>query len=122
MTKMGKYFYTTSRPPKEGKEDMWFTFRISTTEELGDLMQTTEYDLRDENIVLMRKKLQCFKTATPGYLQFIDNNMDPLDLYNQIIDNIGKIGTWTIIVKKPWEGYQKKKSEKRQIDTTKNIS
>ena len=113
MTKMGKYFHTTSRPPKEGEGDMWSTFRISTTEEIADLMQSTEYDLRDENIVLMRKRLQCFKTATPGYLQFIDNKIDPLDLYNQITDDIGKIGMWTIVVKKPWEGFQKKKTKKK---------
>jgi hypothetical protein len=53
---------------------------ISTTEEIADLMQSREYDLRDESIVLMRKRLQCFKTATPGYLQFIDNKIAPLDL------------------------------------------
>ena len=79
MTKMGKYFQSTSRPPKEDEGDIWSTFRISAIEDLEDILQATEYDLRDENIVLMRKRLQCFKTSTPGYLQFIDNKIDPLD-------------------------------------------
>ena len=112
MTKMGKYFQTTSRPPKEGDGDIWATFRIQAKEDLGDILQATEYDLRDENIVLMRKRLQCFKTTTPGYFQFIDNKVDPLDLYNQISEDIGREYTWTVVIKKPWEGFQKKAKAK----------
>ena len=108
MTKMGKYFQSTSRPPKEDEGDIWSTFRISAQEDLEDILQATEYDLRDENIVLMRKRLQCFKTSTPGYFQFIDNKIDPLDLFNQITEDIGRNYTWTIVIKKPWEGFQKK--------------
>ena len=75
-------------------------------------MQAKVYDLRDDNIVLMRKRLQCFKTATSGYFQFIDNKIDPLDLYNQTTEYIGRAGMLTIVVKKPWEGYQKKEKKK----------
>ena len=114
MTKIGKYFHTTSRPPKENEGDIWSTFRIKTVEEWEDITRATEYDLRDENIVLMRKRLQCFKTATPGYFQFIDNKMDPLDLYIQISADIGRIGTWTIVFKKPWEGFQAKGTKKKK--------
>ena len=113
MTKLGKYFQSTSRPPKDGDGDIWATFRIQADEDLGDILQATEYDLRDENIVLMRKRLQCFKTATPGYLQFIDNKVDPLDLYNQISEDIGREFTWTVVIKKPWEGFQKRLKQNR---------
>ena len=108
MTKLGKYFQSTSRPPKEDEGDIWATFRINTKEDLEDILHATEYDLRDEHIVLMRKRLQCFKTTIPGYFQFIDNKVDPLDLFNQITEDIGRKSTWTIVIKKPWEGYQKK--------------
>ena len=114
MTKIGKYFQTTSRPPKEDEADIWSTFRIKTSEDWEDIIQATEYDLRDENIVLMRKRLQCYKTTTPGYFQFIDNKIDPFDLYNQISADVGRIGLWTIVVKKPWEGFQKKDKKKRK--------
>ena len=114
MTKIGKYFHTTSRPPKENEGDIWSTFRIKSVEEWEDIIRATEYDLRDENIVLMRKRLQCFKTSTPGYFQFIDNKIDPFDLYSQISADIGRIGTWTIVFKKPWEGFQKKDTKKKK--------
>ena len=112
MTKLGKYFQSTSRPPKEDEGDIWATFRINAKEDLEDILQATDYDLRDENIVLMRKRLQCFKTSTPGYFQFIDNKVDPLDLFNQITEDIGRNCTWTIVIKKPWEGFQKKTKAK----------
>ena len=114
MTKIGKYFQTTSRPPKEEEADIWSTFRIKTLERWEDIIQSTEYDLRDENIVLMRKRLQCYKTMTPGYFQFVDNKIDPFDLYNQITADIGRMGTWTIVVKKPWEGFQKKDKKRKK--------
>lgn len=53
MTKIWKYFQTTSRPPKENEADMWSIFWIKLQDDLDDLLQSTEYDLRDKDIVLM---------------------------------------------------------------------
>ena len=44
MTRIGKYFQSTSRPPKEDEGDIWATFRIHTLEEMEDILQATEYD------------------------------------------------------------------------------
>ena len=115
MTQMSKYFLTTSKAPTVGEGDMWVTIRISADTDLEDILQDTEYDMREERILLMKKRVQCFKTTTPGYFQFINNRIDPVDLQLQIQDDIGTSGNWTIYLKNPWEGFKDKSTKKKII-------
>lgn len=57
--------------------------------------------------------LQCFKTITLGFFQFIDNKIDPVNLYNQTTTYIGRMETWVIVSKKTWELFQKKDTNKQ---------
>ena len=113
MTKMSRYFSTTSKAPTVGESDMWVTFRISADSNLEDILQDTEYDFREERILLMKKRVQCFKTSTPGYFLFINNRIDPVDLHLQIQNDIGTSGNWTIYLKNPWEGFKNQPTKKK---------
>ena len=112
---MSKYFLTTSKAPTVGEGDMWVSIRTSSDTDLEDILQDTEYDFREERILLMKKRVKCFKTATPGYFQFINNCIDPVDLQLQIQDDIGTSGNWTIYLKNPWEGFKNKPTKKKNI-------
>ena len=118
MVAMNKYFFTTSKPPKAdkngGKGSIWAVARISTDEDFDHISSIMSFDLEGEEIQFMKKRLQCFKTTTPAYFQFVDNRADPIDVHQQIVSDIGDHWDWTIFNKKPWEGFSIKKR-----DTTK---
>ena len=52
-------------------------------------MNATIYDLEDANTQLMVKRVQCFKTQSPGYFLFVNNQVDPYDFEMQIQEDIG---------------------------------
>lgn len=120
MVAMNKYFFTSSKPPKAdkngGKGSIWSVARISTDEDFDHISSIMSFDLEGEEIQFMKKRLQCFKTTTPAYFQFVDNRADPSDVHQQIVSDIGDHWDWTIFNKKPWEGFSVKKKEttKRQ--------
>ena len=120
MVAMNKYFFTSSKPPKAdkngGKGSIWAVARISTDEDFDHISSIMSFDLEGEEIQFMKKRLQCFKTTTPAYFQFVDNRADPSDVHQQIVSDIGEHWDWTIFNKKPWEGFSVKKREttKRQ--------
>ena len=109
MTSMIKYFYTTNKAPKKDKGQIWITARIATDETFEDISTATSYDLADENIILMKKRLQAFKTVQPAYFQFVDNRCEPNDIIAQISKDIENGIVFTLFNKKPWEGYGKSK-------------
>ena len=114
MTGMIPYFYTNSRPAKDKSFMIWATARISHNVEWEDIVENSRYDLTEENITLMVKRIQCFKTQIPGYLQFVDNNADPTDLSSQIVMDIGDDWNWTLYNKEPFElDYQKMAHDKK---------
>jgi len=63
---------------------------------------------------MMKKRLQCFKSDTPAYFQFVDNRADPDDIKRQIEEDIGEDWTWIIFNRKPWEGYNAKKETNKR--------
>jgi hypothetical protein len=109
MTSMIKYFYTTNKAPKKDKGQIWITARISSDESFEDICTATSYDLADENITLMKKRLQAFKTVQPAYFQFLDNRCEPNDIIAQITKDLDNDIVFTLLNKKPWEGYGKSK-------------
>ena len=115
---LNKYFLTTSRPPKanknEGKGMMWATALICTEESYDDLAAASHYDLGLEGVVMMKKRLQCCKSITPAYFQFMDNRADPDDIRRQIMEDIGETWDWVLFNRKPWEGYNQKKEEDKK--------
>ena len=103
ITGMIPYFYTNSRPAKDKRFSVWATARISHNLGWEDIVETSRYGLTDEGIVMMVKRIQTFKTQIPGYLQFVDNDADPLDLTSQIQADIGTSLTWTLYMREPFE-------------------
>ena len=106
---LNKYFHTTSKPPKADKNDgkgmIWATALIGTDETFDDLAAASQFDLEAEGIIIMKKRLQCFKSITPAYFQFLDNRADPDDIRRQIEEDIGEHWNWILFNRKPWEGY-----------------
>ena len=115
---INKYFHTTSKAPKPdkngGKGMIWATAYIGTEETFDDLSSAAQYDLEAEGIMMMKKRLQCFKSVTPAYFQFLDNRADPEDIRRQIEDDIGESWSWILFNRKPWEGYNAKKETSKR--------
>jgi len=108
MTGISNYFYSSGRPPKinpkpDKSPTVWETTRLSFDGEWDDLVNCTSYDLEEGGIKILRKHIQCFKTESPGYLLFVNNQSDPLDLSSQIEEDIGTTWEWTLRNKAPWE-------------------
>jgi len=82
---------------------VWATVRLSFDGECDDLVNCTSYDLEEDGIQLLRKHVQCFKTESPGYLLFVNNQLDPLDLSYKIEEDIGTTWECTLSNKLPWE-------------------
>jgi len=59
--------------------------------------------LEEDGIKILRKHAQCFKRESHGYLSFVNNQSDPLDLSSQIEEDIGTTWKWTLWNKTPWE-------------------
>ena len=120
MTGISTYFHSTSRLPKPDKATykpiIWANARIAYDGDWEDTVNATIYDLEDANTQLMVKRVQCFKTATPGYFLFVNNQVDPNDFAMQIQEDIGDKWLWSIYNKKPWENNYSKQaaSNKRQ--------
>ena len=104
MTGISTYFHSTSRLPKPDKKTykpiIWANARIAYDGDWEDTVNATIYDLEDANTQLMVKRVQCFKTATPGYFLFVNNQVDPNDFAMQIQEDIGNKWLWTIYNKK----------------------
>jgi len=115
MTKLAVYFHYTSRLPKMNSKAkklpiIWATARIAYDDDWEDIANVTSYNLEEAGIMLLKKRVQCFKTEGPGYILFVDNQTDPLDLVSQIQDNIGTSYEWTLYNNKPWKNsYRKEK-------------
>ena len=116
MTSLNKWFSTSSRAPKSSVGTVWATSRISLEGNFEDLMNVTSYDLQDQQITLMKKRLQLHQTETPVYLQFINNEADLDDLKGQIQQDINATFEWTLYCKKPWEGYGKNTFSSRKVE------
>ena len=120
MTGISTYFHSTSRLPKPDKAAykpiIWANARIAYDGDWEDIVNATIYDLEDANIQLMVKRVQCFKTESPGYFLFVNNQVDPNDFAMQIQEDIGTKWLWSIYNKKPWENNYSKQavSNKRQ--------
>jgi len=82
---------------------VWATARPSFDVEWEDLVNCTLYDLEEDGIQVLHKHVQCFKTESPGYLLFVNNQSDPLDLSSQIEEDIGTTWVWNLWNKAPWE-------------------
>lgn len=103
ITGMIPYFHTNSRPAKDKRFSVWTTARISHNLQWEVIVENARYCFTDEGIVMMNKRIQTFKTQIPGYLQFVDNNADPLDLTYEIQADIDNSLTWTIYIREPFE-------------------
>ena len=119
MTGISTYFHSTSRLPKVDKAAYKPTIlanvRIAYDGDCEDIVNATIYDLEDANTQLIVKRVQYFKTESPGYFLFINNQVDPNDFAMQIQEDIDNTWVWTIYNKKPWENnYSKVASNKRQ--------
>jgi len=114
ITGMIPYFHTTSRPAKDKSYSIWVVARLSHDAPWEDIIETSRYELSDDNMLLMHKRIQTFKSQVPGYLQFVDNNADPQDIYSQICDDIGYIFTWTCHNREPFEGNYVAMAENRK--------
>ena len=81
---MNKHFFSTSKAPKvdqNGEKGMiWATALIDTDDYFDDITSTNNYNLETEGIVLMKKRLRCFRSVTPAYFQFLDNRADLEDI------------------------------------------
>ena len=84
---------------------MWATALIFTDEDYDDLAAASHYDFGIEGIIMMKNRLQCFKSITPAYFQFLDNRADPNNIRRQIMQGIGETWEWVLFNRKPWEGY-----------------
>ena len=117
---LNKYFYTTSKPPKADKNGgvgvIWATALICTDESFDELATASHFDLESEGITMMKKRLQCFKSVTPAYFQFVDNRADPEDIKRQIVADIGEKWKWILFNRKPWEGYNAKKENNKKYE------
>ena len=67
---------------------IWATARFSFDSEWEDLVNCTSYDLEEDGIQLLQKYAQGFKTESPGYFLFVNDQSDPLDLSSQIKEDI----------------------------------
>ena len=115
MKKLAVYFHPISRLPKmssKAKEPpiIWATAQIDYDDDWEDISNVTSYALEEVGIILLKKRVQCFKTEGPGYFLFVDNQVDPLDLVTQIQDDIGTSYEWSLYYKKLWNNsYRKEK-------------
>jgi len=82
---------------------VWAKERLSFDDEWENLAKYTSYDLDEDGIQLLRKHVQCFKTESPGYFLFVNNQPDRLDLSSQIEEDIGTTLEQTLWNKAPWE-------------------
>ena len=93
MTGISTYFHSTSRLPKADKSTykpiIWANSRIAYDGDWEDNINATIYDLEESNTQLMVKRFQCFKTESPGYFLFVNNQVDPNDFAMQIQEDIG---------------------------------
>ena len=60
MTTINKFFFLTSKIPKTGIGQLWFTIRIATDLDYDEITAVTSYDLTSEYIKMMKKRLQSF--------------------------------------------------------------
>ena len=103
MTGLSPYFPTSSRTSPDKAFTFWSTARLAHDVPWEDIVDHTNYDLSEEGIVLMRKRIQSFKTKTPAYFLFINNQIDPLDFVAQVQEDLAKDYDWTVYNRKPWE-------------------
>ena len=118
FTSILKYFDTTNKLLAKGGT-MWCTAKLAFSGDVEDLLNRTSYDLEKEGISLNKKRLQLFKTATPGYLLFIKNTLDTDDIATSITSDLTKIQKDSVpelIVynKEPWEGFKKERKGRKQ--------
>lgn len=67
----------------------------------------TSFELQEQGLQFMCKRLQTFESETPGYFQFLNNLADPIDVHQQIQEDIQHNKLWTLYSKKPWESFEK---------------
>ena len=120
FTSILKYFDTTSKLQSKGGT-MWCTTKIALSGDLEDLLNRTSYDLERQGISLTKKRLQLFKTSTPGYMQFIKNTLDTDDVGLSIRKDLVKaqakeddVPQFVIYNKEPWTGYKKERKGRKQ--------
>ena len=75
MSALMIHFTETSRI-KENTWFVWETTRLGCDRYFEMTMNHTEYDLRADNIILMKKHIQLPFTETICYLQFVKNTID----------------------------------------------
>jgi len=93
MTALQKCINVITRCPRPGEGvTVWANICISHDYEFEEILNLTSFDLQSNEINLMSKRIQAHKSNTPGYFQFICNQAEPLDVYQQIITDIGT--TW----------------------------
>ena len=101
MTALTPYFTSTTKANRQKAFNFWANARIGHDIPWEDLVETTTYDLHEIQLQLMKKRVQCFKSVTLGYLIFVNNQTDPLDLVAQIEEDIDGVYDWTLYNKKP---------------------
>ena len=116
MTGLSPYFQSTSRSNRKGAFAYWVNARLSHDIDWEDLAETTNYDLNDLHIQLMQKRVQCYKTSTPAYFLFVNNQSDPLQLVSDINMDLPTEFTWTLFNKKPWECTYAPKNKPKEND------
>ena len=107
MTRINTYSHLMSRLPKvykaANKPTIWANAPIAYDGDWEDIINTTMYDLEYANTQPIVKRVQCFKTDSPGYYLFTNNQVDPNNFAMQIQEDIGNKWVWTIYNKKLWE-------------------
>ena len=122
MTGLAPFLSTSSRVNKKKAFSYWVNAKIGHDLDWEELADVTSFDLQEININLMKKRLQCYKTACPAYLLFINNQTDPDHLVSDISADLPAQYNWTLFNKKPWEcNYEEKKrsdtKEDRQVES-----
>ena len=114
LTAISNYFYTSSRAPRSGTGTIWATARIQIQNDIEHLLNVTTFELEEQDMLLRLKRLQVLHSETPGYFQFMNNMADPLDVQQQIQEDIQHETVWVLYSKKPWERYEKVQYDNRQ--------
>ena len=130
-TALLKYFDTNSKLNKKGGT-IWSTALFSFDADVEDIINRTSYDLERQKINLSKKRLQHFRTRTPGHLLFIKNTLDTCDVGSSIKSDLilqNSTPTFTptydfiVYTKEPWSGYKKddKSRSKKQMQWSKTF-